>query len=95
MTKSIASYKPEQRLAVVKRRLARPGHGNGYFAAVDVAKHYGIVVKGAATVRLVEGPNGSIQVQKDFGRRFNDKKTPLRRRPPMPHQNKPVFKKGR
>ncbi len=37
MSKAIASYPEEQRLVVIRRRLAGKERGNGYWAAVDGA----------------------------------------------------------
>lgn len=42
MTKSIASYPPEQRRDVIKRRLAQNARGSGYWAARSAADKLGI-----------------------------------------------------
>lgn len=42
MSKSIASYPPEQRRAVIARRLAANTRGNGYWAARSAADKLGI-----------------------------------------------------
>jgi hypothetical protein len=42
MTKSIASYPPEQRRAVIARRLAQNARGSGYWAARSAADKLGI-----------------------------------------------------
>lgn len=42
MTKSIASYPPEQRKSVIARRLAQNARGAGYWAARAAADHLGI-----------------------------------------------------
>lgn len=44
MSKSIASYPPEQRRAVITRRLAQNARGAGYWAARDAAEKLGIKV---------------------------------------------------
>ncbi len=44
MTKSIASYPPEQRRAVISRRLAQNARGCGYWAARAAADKLGIKV---------------------------------------------------
>lgn len=42
MSKSIASYPPEQRRAVIARRLAQNARGAGYWAARSAAEKLGI-----------------------------------------------------
>lgn len=42
MSKSIASYPPEQRRAVIQRRLSQNSRGNGYWAARSAAEKLGI-----------------------------------------------------
>lgn len=44
MSKSIASYPPEQRRAVISRRLAQNSRGAGYWAARAAADKLGIKV---------------------------------------------------
>ena len=44
MSKSIASYPPEQRRAVIQRRLAQNSRGCGYWAARSAAEKLGIPV---------------------------------------------------
>lgn len=44
MSKSIASYPPEQRRAVITRRLAQNSRGAGYWAARSAAEKLGIKV---------------------------------------------------
>jgi len=44
MSKSLASYPPEQRRAVITRRLAQNSRGAGYWAARDAAEKLGIKV---------------------------------------------------
>jgi hypothetical protein len=44
MSKAIASYPPEQRRAVITRRLTQNERGGGYWAARDAAQKLGIPV---------------------------------------------------
>lgn len=86
MLKAISSYPPEQRKAVVERRLARPGMGNGYFAAQAAAPHFGLSPNKARKVSKKQFDRDQKKQGQEFAKKFVERKKEVRRRPV--HQNK-------
>lgn len=86
MTKAISSYPPEQRKAVVERRLSRPGMGNGYFAAQAAASHYGLSPNKGRKVSSKQMGEIQKKAGQEFAKKLTDRKKEPRRRPV--HTNK-------